>query len=123
MGTDWRAWLWGPVSERLADSSSPQLLALWGGAGTRLSAPPDKTLENNMLFPPLPGCARAVFTVGEGGLYYFTEPEPPSLRVAEQATRRRQHPWQPVPTLPLLLLSHGSAQDGCIQTMRLVQGC
>lgn len=79
MGSDWRAWLWGPVSERLADSGSPQLLALWGGAGTRLSAPPDKTLENNMLFPPLPGCARAVFTVGERGLYYFTVPEPPSL--------------------------------------------
>lgn len=51
----------------------------WGGAGTRLSTPPDKTLENNMLFPPLPGCVHAVFTVGERGLYYFTVPEPPSL--------------------------------------------
>lgn len=55
----------GPVSKRLS-SLSFQLPALWGGAGTRLSAPPDKTPENNMLFPLLPGCARAVFTVGEG---------------------------------------------------------
>lgn len=35
--------------------------------------------ENNMLFPLLPGCARAVFTVGERGLYYFSVLEPPSL--------------------------------------------
>ena len=49
----------------------PQLLAPRRGAETRISAPPDKTLENNMLFPPLPGCARAVFTVGERPLCYF----------------------------------------------------
>lgn len=79
-GTEWRwrGWLRGPVSKRLS-SRFFQLPALWGGAGTRLSTPPDKTPENNMLFPLLPGYARAVFTVGERGLYYFSVSEPPSL--------------------------------------------
>lgn len=49
----------------------PRLLALRRGAETSISASPDKTLENNMLFPLLPGCARAVFTVGERSLCYF----------------------------------------------------
>lgn len=77
-------WLLGDQSKTqgVLEGSSLQLhisLDSVETAGTRLSAPSDKTLENNMLFPPLPGCARAVFTVGERGLYYFTVPEPPSL--------------------------------------------
>lgn len=104
MGTD-RGDDSGPVSERLADSGFPQLQALWGGAGTRLSAPPDKTLENNMLFPLLPGCARAVFTVGERALYYCTAPEPPSLRAAEQATHRQRSPVARAHSAPSPLVS------------------
>lgn len=49
----------------------PRLLAPRRGAETCVSASPDKTLENNMLFPPLPRCARAVFTVGARPLCYF----------------------------------------------------
>lgn len=56
----------------------PQLLAPRRGAENSISASPDKTLENNMLFPPLPGCAHAVFTVGERSSVISTVLKPPS---------------------------------------------
>lgn len=71
-GGQWGRLVWpSPWARGAIREEQPQLLAPRRGAETSISASPDKTLENNMLFPPLPGCARAVFTVGERSLCYF----------------------------------------------------
>lgn len=59
------------------------------GAEICVSMPPDKTLENNMSFPPP---SRAVFTVGERSLCYFHSLSPPS---GCRADGKRAGRWQP----------------------------
>lgn len=71
MEGEWGGWsrtACGPGDTKRGAALAPQPLAPSRGAETCISASPDKALENNMLFPPLPRCARAVFTVGERSL-------------------------------------------------------
>lgn len=68
---EWGGWLRGPGGCQRTAAVAPRLPALQRGTEACISTSPDKTLENDLLFPPLPRCACAVFTVGERSLCYF----------------------------------------------------
>lgn len=80
-------WGWGAASVPGLLAPPPR------GAEICVSMPPDKTLENNMSFPPPPRWARAVFTVGERSLCYFHSLSPPSGCRADGKQAGR---WQPL---------------------------